>query len=202
MHCLYSLVHFPKGSNFGGTHVRSRTASILAARRASLRLSASPDGSGSDRPPPPGNHHTLSDSGQEEDIVSGQTTGIAHSMDHDARRARLHAVTPRAATASSASPPPTKGFSTARPSVAYNGHHSLQPPPPSAVLAALVAEMKGHLGTDHLDSWLMTIREVFQVEFRKLPVNAAGLLNSKLRFLSSKSVEGVMPSASIRPVIC
>ena len=96
-------------SSFGGTHVRSRTASRLAARRASCRLSAPPpDGRGSDRPPPPGNHRTLSDPGQADDTVSEQTTGVAHILDHDARRARRHAVTPRAATASSASPRPTE----------------------------------------------------------------------------------------------
>ena len=70
----------------------------------------------------------------------------------------------------------------ARPSVADNGHHSLQTPTPSAMFAALVADMKAHLGTDHLDPWLLTIRELFQVEVRKLPVNATGLPTSKLRF--------------------
>ena len=41
---------------------------------------------------------------------------------------------------------------------------------------------KSHPGSSQIDAWLLTIKEMFAVEFEKLPINATKLPASKARY--------------------
>ena len=47
---------------------------------------------------------------------------------------------------------------------------------------ALITEMKIHPGLIQIDAWLLTLKELFAVEFEKLPINATELPASKSRY--------------------
>ena len=76
------------------------------------------------------------------------------------------------------------------PADALGGDQSAEGPHPASGAApsaasmfhALVAEMKSHPGSSQIDAWLLTIKDLFAVEFEKLPINATELPASKARY--------------------